>query len=550
MYNKIIFKPPLTPETFRNENKPNWIKKKNIIAETICEDITPTSLNFNEQSSKSEEILLQNLSSHKNKRIFYNNFPYIRAMYRIGSRDFWQTYKVIKLGYYPSVSKFTRKISYQIPNNYEIETNLVGLTVRCKTQYQQTGNINYTISWVNSYGNTVSSDSTISASNVGVKFLTNICNKPNTRISGIFLFRFDIDCLHKARMESPNHGKHHYTELNLIYKKKKRIKLAAKDLNIQAAELFRNHQFVNLSGNNIVSLESAKLKIENKDITLDYQLKNENQEQYYSSLVRVCDNMLISCDGYRKLAAVDTNMVREYLVEKQHIDINNQMKQHLPLVLSIRSLLMVLVPVLTTSNPVVLRTGDKINIKIGGDGRNISKKQSHIILAISILNEGEAVLKNYDSLNCVYQKFTKELEELKGLNAANSNYFCLFCNCHENEHANMELNWNNGSNTRIIDQSNWIPDELYTMLHITDILFQCAFYEHSEDRKNFAKTTCQLIIAEMKQIGVHFEFFPPTTNSSPWTWTSLMGPDKIKILQHFQISKFFNLDRGKEIEHL
>ncbi|RIB00334.1 hypothetical protein C2G38_2234678 [Gigaspora rosea] len=456
MYNKIIFKPPLTPETFRNENKPNWIKKKNIIAETICEDITPTSLNFNEQSSKSEEILLQNLSSHKNKRIFYNNFPYIRAMYRIGSRDFWQTYKVIKLGYYPSVSKFTRKISYQIPNNYEIETNLVGLTVRCKTQYQQTGNINYTISWVNSYGNTVSSSSTISASNVGVKFLTDICNKPNTRISGIFLFGFDID---------------------------------SKDLNIQAAELFRNHQFVNLSGNNIVSLKSAKLKVENKDITLDYLLKNENQEQYY-------------------------------------------------------------IPVLTTSNPVVLRTGDKINIKIGGDGRNISKKQSHIILAISILNEGEAVLKNYDSLNCVYQKFTKELEELKGLNAANSNYFCLFCNCHENEHANMELNWNNGSNTRIIDQSNWIPDELYTMLHITDILFQCAFYEHSEDRKNFAKTTCQLIIAEMKQIGVHFEFFPPTTNSSPWTWTSLMGPDKIKILQHFQISKFFNLDRGKEIEHL
>ncbi|CAG8733682.1 24232_t:CDS:2, partial [Gigaspora rosea] len=56
----------------------------------------------------------------------------------------------------------------------------------------------------------------------------------------------------------------------------------AKDLNIQAAELFRNHQFVNLSGNNIVSLKSAKLKVENKDITLDYLLKNENQEQYYT----------------------------------------------------------------------------------------------------------------------------------------------------------------------------------------------------------------------------------------------------------------------------
>ncbi|CAG8651606.1 2974_t:CDS:2, partial [Cetraspora pellucida] len=316
----------------------------------------------------------------------------------MGSRDFWKTYKVIKLGYYPPVSKFTRKISYQIPNNYEIETNLAGLTVRCKTQYQQAGNINYTISWINSYGNTVSSDSTISASNVGVKFLMDICNKPNTRISEIFLFGFDIDYLHKARMEAPNHGKHSYIELKSNSQKKKRIKLAAKDLNIQTAELFHNHQFVNLSGNNIVRLESAKLKIANTDITLDYQLKNENQKQYYSSLVQVCDKMLISRDGYRKLAAIDTNMVREYLVEQQRIDINNQMKQHLSLVLfnineyanniienidlnntkdrnaiyrSIRSLLMVLVPVLTTSNPVVLRTGDKINIKVGGDGQNI-----------------------------------------------------------------------------------------------------------------------------------------------------------------------------------
>ncbi|CAG8765096.1 21923_t:CDS:2 [Cetraspora pellucida] len=215
----------------------------------------PTSLNLNisEQSSKSEEILLQDLSTYKNKCIFYNNFPYIRAMYRTGSRDFWKTYKVIKLGYYLPVSKFTRKISYQIPNNYEIKTNLAGLTVRCKTQYQQAGNINYTISWINSYGNTVSSDSTISASNVGVKFLMDI-----------------------SRMEAPNHGKHPYIELKFNSQKKKRIKLAAKDLNIQTAELFCNHQFVNLLGNNIVRLESAKLKIANTDITLDYQLKNEN----------------------------------------------------------------------------------------------------------------------------------------------------------------------------------------------------------------------------------------------------------------------------------
>ncbi|CAG8849005.1 29130_t:CDS:1, partial [Racocetra persica] len=55
---------------------------------------------------------------------------------------------------------------------------------------------------------------------------------------------------------------------------------------------------------------------------------------------------------------------------------------------------------------------------------------------------------------------------------------------------------------------------------------------------------------EMNRIGVHFEFFSPITNSSPWTWTSLMGPDKLKVLQSFQISKFFKLNRGREIECL
>ncbi|CAG8538780.1 16882_t:CDS:2, partial [Racocetra persica] len=80
----------------------------------------------------------------------------------------------------------------------------------------------------------------------------------------------------------------------------------------------------------------------------------------------------------------------------------------------------------------------------------------------------------------------------------------------------------------IVNQGNWIPDELHTMLRILDILLQYAFYELSANRKNFAKTISKLIIAEMSQID----------------------PDKLKILQNFQISKFFNLNRGKEIERL
>src|SRR4051794_3183066 len=59
---------------------------------------------------------------------------------------------------------------------------------------------------------------------------------------------------------------------------------------------------------------------------------------------------------------------------------------------SIISLLNILVPILVKSNPPILKIGDKINIKLSGDGRNVGRKQKHVMLTICILNEGEAVL--------------------------------------------------------------------------------------------------------------------------------------------------------------
>ncbi|KAF0474577.1 hypothetical protein F8M41_024724 [Gigaspora margarita] len=173
------------------------------------------------------------------------------------------------------------------------------------------------------------------------------------------------------------------------------------DLNLYKP--YKQSIYIESKDANIVKLELAKLKIANQEITLDYQHKNENKQQYYCSLVWICNETLISHNGYRKFAAINSNIVREYLLEQQHKKINNQMKQYLPIVLfninqilefeenitenvaeididlnnskienavywSIKSLLTVLVLALTTSNIVVLHFGNKINIKIGGDG--------------------------------------------------------------------------------------------------------------------------------------------------------------------------------------
>ncbi|CAG8797563.1 22215_t:CDS:2, partial [Racocetra persica] len=164
----IIFTTPFTPETFRYEDK---VKRRRTIRNS-------------------------QVSHHKvqqKPQLTVNTNPSIPTMRKMGNKDYWSTYK--------------------IPDQYEVETNLAGLSIRYKTQYQQAGNINFKISWINSCGNILSSISTTSASDVGTKFLMDICNKPNTRISGIFLFGFDIDCLHKARIKIPTNRKHSYTEL-------------------------------------------------------------------------------------------------------------------------------------------------------------------------------------------------------------------------------------------------------------------------------------------------------------------------------------------------
>ena len=84
--------------------------------------------------------------------------------------------------------------------------------------------------------------------------------------------------------------------------------------------------------------------------------------------------------------------------------------------------------------------------------------------------------ESYDSLSTISAKFSHELEQLKingykdsnntiwpvelffsgdwkflalvmGINAATSNYFCLYCDCHKNERYDMDKVWLNSKNT-------------------------------------------------------------------------------------------------------
>ncbi|GET03367.1 hypothetical protein GLOIN_2v1766279 [Rhizophagus clarus] len=373
--------------------------------------------------------------------------------------------------------------------------------------------------------------------------------------------------------------------------------MVGKEIATQTLTILKENKFTSPSEEIIASLETIIFKINGEIVELNFHSDNITDfTQYLDSIIRACDETLISHDSYCRLAKAVLNLIREHVIEKRRNEITKTMNILIPIKLfNIHSINFNNVDNENQQNIDGIEFNDddvdKINIKLSGDGRNVGRKQKHVMLTMCILNEEEAVLspahqysiclylgkESYDSLSTVSAKFSYELEQLKtnrykdsnntiwpvelfflgdwkfvalilGINTATSNYFCLYCNCHKDKRYNMDKVWLNSKNThgckntmlfQEIDQNNWIIDELHLMLRISDVLFQCLFYELIK-KKDFANNTQILIIAEMKRLHIHFEFYPPTTKNEKWEWTFLMGPDKEKILKDFQIRHLFD----------
>jgi hypothetical protein len=87
------------------------------------------------------------------------------------------------------------------------------------------------------------------------------------------------------------------------------------------------------------------------------------------------------------------------------------------------------------------------------------------------------------------------------------------------------------------------------MLRISDVLLEC-FFNDLFKKKEFERQIKNQIEKAMKDIKVHFEFFKSNTPGSKWDWTSLMGPDKKKVLQYFPVTQFILGKRGEDIQKL
>ena len=78
---------------------------------------------------------------------------------------------------------------------------------------------------------------------------------------------------------------------------------------------------------------------------------------------------------------------------------------------------------------------------------------------------------------------------------------------------------------------------------------ECLFRDLFK-RNDFERNFKERIEKRMSDIHIHFEFYRANSSRSNWNWTSLMGPDKKKMLQYFPVSEFISGVRGIDIENL
>jgi hypothetical protein len=196
-----------------------------------------------------------------------------------------------------------------------------------------------------------------------------------------------------------------------------------RDVQKSVNELIIKHKLINLSGEPIVHLCHMEFDYKEDQACIKFKDPN-NFSVTLDAIVRICDEAVLGRDGYRNLAAVVPTLFREYLVANRRHEINELMNAQIHIGIfnidneindqsnidndsnnnvggilvdehevgngafrSILDLLNTLIPIWKAGENPVRIPGDTLYIKIGGDGRNVGRKQNHVMITFCLLNE-------------------------------------------------------------------------------------------------------------------------------------------------------------------
>ena len=255
--------------------------------------------------------------------------------------------------------------------------------------------------------------------------------KVQTTVSGVHLFGFDLDFLENQRVSNVNSNrcKCPFTDIGNAQQNKRLVTFGT-DLQQKIKPLITKYNLVSSTQQKAVTLRFVELEINGEIIIFDFSQSSKSRNQTkLDSIVRACDEALISRDDYRRLAKVNPQMERKHLVSERKAIINDEMKKQISITTfkinksiqmisflenqyeyigeaiindkdinngayrSITNILKIMVPIWLKSTPPVIKSGDTLFLKLGGDGRNVGRNQNHVISTICLLNEKDEVLK-------------------------------------------------------------------------------------------------------------------------------------------------------------
>jgi hypothetical protein len=211
----------------------------------------------------------------------------------------------------------------------------------------------------------------------------------------------------------------------------KRFSSFGNDVQDAVNQLIVKHKLTDSSGQQIVYVRSVELDYKENQVYIRFKdLDSTANQTRLDAVVRACDEALLGRDGYRHLAAVVPILFREYLVANRRNKINeiinaqipvetfnidqeihddqlniNNINEHISDILiddceigngAFRSLLVLLktlIPIWKAGENPIIIPGDTLYIKLGGDGRNVGRKQNHVMMTFCLLNERDEVLK-------------------------------------------------------------------------------------------------------------------------------------------------------------
>ncbi|PKY30620.1 hypothetical protein RhiirB3_447790 [Rhizophagus irregularis] len=311
-------------------------------------------------------------------RVFIHDYPRsskIEAHFQSNERLYISYYNIISLGTYPSTPKLTQKSKnnasqYPIPDDYIVETEFSERSLICKTKYISVSKVCYTINW-----------------KIGHAEWSVSSTQSSTAVVNTFL------------------------------QQNKRFNSFRRDVQKAVDELIVKHKLTNLSGEPILYLQHIGFDCKENQVCINFKDSNSMTIQTkLDAIVRVCDEALLSRDGYRHLAAVVPSLFQD--IDQFNGDNNSDERASDTLVnnnevgngayRSLSTLLKILIPVWKgRENPVII-PGDILHIKLGGDGRNVGRKQNHVMVTFCLLNEKDDVLKP----NHQYRDVQKAVDEL------------------------------------------------------------------------------------------------------------------------------------------